>query len=75
MATRAPGLAGMAPTVNQTNAGALSPGSRWAGGRHRRSLIVLSRDGTGAHRAPRRDQAGSGSGRLPGGGSFFREDS
>lgn len=71
MATRAPGLAGMAPTVNQTDTAALSPGSRWAGGRHRRSLTVLSRDGTGAHRAPRRDQAGSGSGRLPRGGGFF----
>lgn len=36
-----------------------------------KSLTVLSRDGTGAHRAPWRDQAGSGSGRLPGGSGFF----
>ena len=71
MATRAPGLAGMAPTVNQTNTAAMSSGSRWAGGRHRRSLTVLSRDGTGTHKAPQRDQSGSGSGRLPGGGGFF----
>ena len=67
----APGLARMAPTVKPTNTVALISGSRWAVGRHRRSLTVLSGDRTGAHRAPQRDQAGSGSGRLPGVSGFF----